>query len=101
MQWILHNWSDEQCVKILKNCWGALAQNGKVIVAECVLPELPEQTVKAQAVFQLDLIMMAYCLGGKERSEKEFKDLAMEAGFRGFKVTHRFAANWAVMEFTK
>ncbi|KAG6531470.1 hypothetical protein ZIOFF_005277 [Zingiber officinale] len=101
MKWILHDWSDENCVKILKNCRGALAQNGKVIVAECVLPELPEQTVKAQAVFQMDLVMMAYCLGGKERSEKELKALAMEAEFRGFEVPRRIAGGWAIMEFTK
>ncbi|KAG6535746.1 caffeic acid 3-O-methyltransferase-like [Zingiber officinale] len=101
MKWILHDWSDEHCVKILKNCREALAQNGKVIVAECLLPELPAQTVEAQAVFQMDLAMMACCLGGKERSEKEFKALAMEAGFRGFELPRRIVAGWAVMEFTK
>ncbi|CAD5168293.1 unnamed protein product, partial [Musa acuminata subsp. malaccensis] len=81
LKWILHDWSDEHCMKILKNCWKALPQHGKIIVVEHVLPAVPEPTANAQAVFQLDLAMMVYCVGGKERTEKEFKALATEAGF--------------------
>ncbi|THU47859.1 hypothetical protein C4D60_Mb09t20090 [Musa balbisiana] len=97
---VLHDWSDEDCVKILKNCWKALTENGKVIVVECILPIVPEPTAKAQAVFQLDLYMLVCTNGGRERSEEEFKDLAIEAGFPGFKAAHVFADTW-VMEFTK
>ncbi|XP_049411287.1 anthranilate N-methyltransferase-like [Solanum stenotomum] len=34
MKWILHDWSDSQCVKLLKNCYKATPtkKNGKVIV---------------------------------------------------------------------
>ena len=100
LQWILHDWSDEHCMKILKNCWKALPQHGKIIVVEHVLPAVPEPTANAQAVFQLDLAMLVYCVGGKERTEKEFKALATEAGFPGFKASHVFAETW-VMEFIK
>ncbi|XP_064939644.1 flavone O-methyltransferase 1-like isoform X1 [Musa acuminata AAA Group] len=100
LKWILHDWSDEHCMKILKNCWKALPQHGKIIVVEHVLPAVPEPTANAQAVFQLDLAMLVYCVGGKERTEKEFKALATEAGFPGFKASHVFAETW-VMEFIK
>ena len=87
-------------MKILKNCWKALTENGKVIVVECILPIVPEPLAKAQAVFQLDLYLIVLTNGGRERSEEEFKDLAREAGFPGFKAAHVFADTW-VMEFTK
>ncbi|XP_074561723.1 caffeic acid 3-O-methyltransferase-like [Curcuma longa] len=101
MKWILHDWGDEECVKILKNCWKVLPENGKVMVVECLLPAITEQTVKARAVLQMDMGMMACFLGGKERSEEEFKALASEAGFQGFKIAQEFAGTWVVMELTK
>ncbi|XP_074582871.1 tricetin 3',4',5'-O-trimethyltransferase-like [Curcuma longa] len=100
MKWILHDWSDEHCAKLLKNCYSALPANGKVIVVECVLPVVPEPTLKAQGVFHIDLIMLAHNPGGKERTEQEFESLAKQAGFAGFKATYIFANTW-VMEFTK
>ncbi|XP_042383720.1 tricetin 3',4',5'-O-trimethyltransferase-like [Zingiber officinale] len=100
MKWILHDWSDEHCAKLLKNCYSALPASGKVIVVECVLPAVPEPTLKAQGVFHIDLIMLAHNPGGKERTEREFESLAKEAGFGEFKATYIFANTW-VLEFTK
>ena len=38
MQWIMHDWSDESCVKILKNCRKAIPEeSGKVIIVDVVL----------------------------------------------------------------
>jgi caffeic acid 3-O-methyltransferase len=50
LQWILHDWSDEQCLKLLKNCYDATPNDGKVIVVEAVLPAMPEITTKILAV---------------------------------------------------
>ncbi|XP_008775842.2 tricetin 3',4',5'-O-trimethyltransferase-like [Phoenix dactylifera] len=100
MKWIMHDWSDELCVKILKNCYKALPDNGKVILVECILPVAPEPTPSAQGVFHLDMIMLAHNPGGKERTEKEYKDLAEGAGFTGLKAQYCFATTW-VIELTK
>uniref|UniRef100_A0A7N0ZRG3 Uncharacterized protein n=1 Tax=Kalanchoe fedtschenkoi TaxID=63787 RepID=A0A7N0ZRG3_KALFE len=82
LKWVLHNWSDEQCLKLLKNCWRALPEEGgKVIVLEFVIPQDLERTDRAAVdAITLDFIMMAL-YGGKERTEAEFRDLAMAAGF--------------------
>jgi caffeic acid 3-O-methyltransferase len=40
LQYILHDWDDENCVKILKNCYKALPADGKVITVDHVLPEI-------------------------------------------------------------
>ncbi|XP_078173140.1 flavone O-methyltransferase 1-like [Carex rostrata] len=100
MKWILHDWSDEHSLKILKNCYKALPDNGKVILVECILPVNPEATPKAQGVFHLDLIMLAHNPGGKERTMKEFEALAKEVGFSSFKANYVYANSWA-LEFTK
>lgn len=37
-RWILHNWSDEYCIKILRNLIPALEPGAKIIVNDTVLP---------------------------------------------------------------
>ncbi|CAL9167690.1 unnamed protein product [Musa hybrid cultivar] len=100
MKWILHDWSDEHCAKLLKNCWKALPEDGKVIAVESILPVVPEPSPLAQSVCIGDLVMLAYNPGGRERTQKELQHLAREAGFSGFNFTYVFATTW-VIEFTK
>ncbi|CAH2070010.1 unnamed protein product [Thlaspi arvense] len=85
MKWICHDWSDEHCVK-LKNCYETLPENGKVILAECIVPETPDSSLSTKQVVHADCIMMALNPGGKERTEKEFEALAKASGFKGMKV---------------
>nr|NP_001295701.1 caffeic acid 3-O-methyltransferase [Jatropha curcas]ACT87981.1 caffeic acid O-methyltransferase [Jatropha curcas] len=100
MKWICHDWSDEHCLKFLKNCYSALPANGKVIVAECILPVAPDASLATKSVIHIDCIMLAHNPGGKERNEKEFEALAKGAGFQGFQVLCS-AFNTYVMEFLK
>ncbi|XP_028806613.1 caffeic acid 3-O-methyltransferase [Neltuma alba] len=100
MKWICHDWSDEHCLKFLKNCYDALPENGKVIVAECILPVAPDSSLATKGVVHIDVIMLAHNPGGKERTEKEFEALAKGAGFQGFRVVCS-AFNSYIMEFLK
>ncbi|URE24201.1 caffeic acid [Musa troglodytarum] len=100
MKWILHDWSDELCVKILRNCWKALPEKGRVILVECVLPVVPEPTGRRRGVFDLDVVMMVQNPGGKERTETEFEGLARDAGFSGFNAAYIYANAW-IIELTK
>ncbi|KAI0499927.1 hypothetical protein KFK09_018135 [Dendrobium nobile] len=100
LKWILHDWTDELCVKLLRNCWKALPEKGKVIVVEYILPVMPDEAIATKAGFQFDLAMLAITPRGKERTENEFKSLAKEAGFSDFKSIYIFAGIW-VMEFIK
>ncbi|GER36743.1 O-methyltransferase family protein [Striga asiatica] len=73
---VTHNWSDEQWVKLLKNCYDAIPANGKVILVELVLPEGPDYAgVATQNALSKDLMMMCFTQGGKERTETEFENL--------------------------
>lgn len=100
LQWILHDWNDEQCLKLLKNCYKALPDFGKVIVAEYILPRTPEANAAARSVISFDVLMVISCPGGKERRVKEFEALAKRAGFARFRVASN-AYNFWVMEFYK
>ncbi|CAK9139040.1 unnamed protein product [Ilex paraguariensis] len=100
MKWICHDWSDEHCLKFLKNCYEALPNNGKVIIAECILPEAPDSKLTTRNVILIDVIMLAHNPGGKERTEKEFEALAKGAGFQGFRKMCCAFNTW-VMEFLK
>nr|GFB49924.1 caffeic acid 3-O-methyltransferase-like [Tanacetum cinerariifolium] len=100
MKWILHDWSDKHCTKLLKNCYKALPENGKVIIVEAVLPFLPETSNSVKVSTQMDALMMTQSPGGKERTEDEFLALAKSGGFKGIRK-ECFACNFWVMEFYK
>ncbi|CAI9764911.1 unnamed protein product [Fraxinus pennsylvanica] len=100
MKLILHDWSDGHCLKLLKNCYKALPEDGNVIVVEAILPVKPENSSSVISMSQSDLIMMTQNPGGKERSEVEFLALAKGAGFTGIRL-YCSVCNFWVMEFHK
>lgn len=100
MKWILHDWSDEHCLKLLKNCYKAIPEDGKVIVVDSILPNKPETTGSAKFGFASDLLMMTQNPGGKERTEQELIELAKGSGFSGIKPICCVSGLW-VIEFFK
>ncbi|XP_038713007.1 desmethylxanthohumol 6'-O-methyltransferase-like [Tripterygium wilfordii] len=86
MKRVLHDWGDEDCVKILKNCRKALPEKmGKLIVVEAVL-QLDSINSNGSMGFAFDMAMFAYTTGGKERTELEWKKLLEEGGFTCYKI---------------
>jgi hypothetical protein len=81
MKHILHDWNDDQCVAILKNCRQGIVPGGKVLVVEMVVPEGNEPSMSKWA----DLQMLAM-LPGKERTAQEYKTLFNQAGFELTKI---------------
>ncbi|XP_051138390.1 caffeic acid 3-O-methyltransferase 2 [Andrographis paniculata] len=96
MKWICHDWSDEHCEKILKNCYSALPENGKVILAECILPEAPDTGMSTKNTIHVDVVMLAHNPGGKERTEMEFQALAKAAGFNQFYKVCEAYNSWII-----
>ncbi|XP_059452003.1 desmethylxanthohumol 6'-O-methyltransferase-like [Corylus avellana] len=86
IKWVLHNWSDEHCIKILENCRKAIPEkSGKVIIVDIVV-EKDGNDLFDETRMVFDLTMMAYTAGGKERTELEWKKLLEEAGFGRYKI---------------
>ncbi|GAB2291153.1 hypothetical protein Dimus_025412 [Dionaea muscipula] len=100
MKWILHDWDDEHCIILLKNCYKALADDGKVIVYEALVSEEAETSVAAKETSVIDMIMLSQSPGGKERTQKEFLALAIASGFSGIKLICKVYNMW-IMEFFK
>ncbi|KAM7498078.1 hypothetical protein LguiA_022492 [Lonicera macranthoides] len=90
---ILHNWNDEDSVKILKLSKGAIPskeEGGKVIIIDMVVnysnnQKKDDNSIETQLFFDM-LMMVSHA--GKERNEKEWAKLFKAAGFNGgFKIT--------------
>ncbi|XP_050235715.1 anthranilate N-methyltransferase-like [Mercurialis annua] len=96
---VVHNFEDEQCLKMLKNCYKALPDNGKVIIMEAVLPDMPESSISARPDFHIDLQLMTI-FEGVDRTKHEFLALATAAGFRGIRFIC-YVCNYWIMEFFK
>ncbi|MFL6417014.1 MAG: methyltransferase [Bryobacteraceae bacterium] len=78
MKFILHDWSDDYCRKILGLIREQLPPHGRVLVCEQVLDPAPVPSPGKL----LDIEMLAMTVGGKERTAEEFSDLFASAGLR-------------------
>ena len=89
IQWILHDWNEEECVKLLKRCKEAITINdkkGKVIIIELVVGNQKEIEKSTETQLFFDMVMMVL-VKGKERTEKEWAKLFLDAGFSDYKIT--------------
>ncbi|KAA8546325.1 hypothetical protein F0562_002936 [Nyssa sinensis] len=96
---VIHNWNDEHCLKLLRNCYEALPKKGKVIIIDFVMPLTPEQTSAAKFAALMDVTMLN-TPNGKERTEKEFEALCKGAQFSDFKIICTILS-LGVIEFRK
>jgi hypothetical protein len=75
---ILHDWNDEDALKILRNLKPALKKGySKLLINECVIP-LVDANPKGTA---LDIILMAH-LSGRVRDSSDWERLLTEAGYK-------------------
>lgn len=74
---IIHDWTDEQNVKILQNIRAAMPQNAKVLIVDAVISE--DNEPHFGKILDLEMLVSP---GGVERTESEFRALLSKAGFR-------------------
>jgi hypothetical protein len=86
----MHDWRDDECVKILRRCREAIPSKdagGKVIIINMVVGSGTSKladTLKEEAQVLYDLFLMVF--EGGEREEHEWEKIFLEAGFSGYKV---------------
>jgi hypothetical protein len=71
---VLHDWDDAQSTNIVQNSAKALTEGGSLLIVEKVIQPGNEPSF----VKLLDLNMMA--IGGKERTERQYRHLLDRAG---------------------
>lgn len=77
VKWIIHDWNDERSVSILKNCHRAMAENGRLLLVEAVVPHGSQPHFSKY--MDLNMLVMT---GGRERTEDEYRALLEASGFR-------------------
>ncbi|XP_057525812.1 acetylserotonin O-methyltransferase-like [Amaranthus tricolor] len=86
IMWVLHDWGDDECIKILKKCKEAIPKDkGKVVIVEGILEEDKNDKFE-DARLLLDMVMLAHTTNGKERTFKEWSCLLNKAGYHHFHV---------------
>lgn len=73
---ILHDWPDDRCQSILKNCREAMPPASRLLIVEMVLPD----GGPPHPGYELDMVMLALT-GGRERTKEEYDELLKQAGF--------------------
>ncbi|KAK9085152.1 hypothetical protein Sjap_025563 [Stephania japonica] len=89
LKWILHDWNDEDCLKILKRCREAIVSTekvGKVIIIDIVMDEKGETHESTELQLMFDMLLMVN-MNGIERTEPQWEKLFIESGFTSYKIT--------------
>ena len=81
---ILHDWSDDQCLTILRACRAAIPRHGRLVLLEMVVP--PGDEPSYAKLLDLQMLVM---LTGRERTEAEWRALLAAGGFTLRRVLSR------------
>jgi hypothetical protein len=76
---VLHDWSDEDCVRILRNCRAAMGPHSLLLIGDQILE--PDPSRVRPTSYLIDIQMMAMFGRACERTEAEFRQLLEESGF--------------------
>ena len=80
---ILHDWDDDESVRILSNCRKAIVRHGRLLVIESVL----KPSGQADPARWMDINMLVM-LTGRERTEEDYRRIFKAAGFTLTCVTY-------------
>jgi caffeic acid 3-O-methyltransferase len=90
LQHIMHDWNDENCLKILNNCQRVLPEKGKVLIFDFVVPP------NGGRLQLFDMLMMAFTDGGIERTEEQWRKLLTTAGFSTINYIELLQNHWLI-----
>ena len=77
MKYIIHDWPDDICIKILGSCRAGVNPGGKLLVIDHVVPAGNE--FSPGKIMDIEMLLFP---GGKERTETQFRDLLASSGWR-------------------
>ncbi len=94
---IIHDWDDDQSLKILQNCRRAIPRGGKLLLIE---RQIAPDHREAMRVLHIDMEMLVN-VSGMERTDGEYRSLFERAGFRLTRIVPlRDSAGFSVFEGT-
>ena len=75
---VLHDWGDDDCVRILQSVAAAVSERGRIFVVDALRRDRPIDDIGLRA----DVLMAALTGGGQERDAAQFATLGRAAGLR-------------------
>jgi orsellinic acid C2-O-methyltransferase len=81
LKWILHDWNDESCRRLLAASRAALPGDGRLLVVEQLLPEDVPSSGALHPAIAMDLIMLVNFADARERYLHEYERLLASSGF--------------------
>lgn len=98
LRWILHNWPDKYCVKILRALVPAMEKGSKVLVVDAVMPDLGTlENVVERDLRYSDLTMLS-CFNAGDREVGRYQALLEEAGLKFGGVTRPEGSRLSIIE---
>jgi O-methyltransferase domain/Dimerisation domain len=91
---VLHDWPDDQAQAILANAAAAGGSGARLLVLDFVVP--PGDAPHISKIADLNMLAM---VGGKERTETEWRELLTAAGFTGIGI-HNTDTPFSVIQAT-
>lgn len=79
---VIHDWDEARASEILRSCRRAMAPNAKLLIVDRVMPERVRADPVVQSHAPLDLTMMMWTAGGRERTAKDSETLIGAASLR-------------------
>jgi hypothetical protein len=81
---IVHDWDDEHCLRLLRNCHASMQGDGRLFCVDSVLPPMGDTSAAPAKLLDLQMLLV---IRGKERTKQEWEDLYYAAGFRIANIT--------------
>jgi 3-amino-4-hydroxybenzoate 4-O-methyltransferase len=78
LSYVLHDWPDEDVVRILKACRVAAHADSRLIIIDRLLPNVPTKEHLLDFILDINMLLLHR---GRERNIHEFNNLLRQAGF--------------------
>lgn len=76
---IIHDWEDDHCLRVLRNCHDSMEGNGRLVCVDTVPAPMGDSGAAPGKL--LDLLML-FAIGGKEKTHQQWQELYRSAGFQ-------------------
>jgi len=95
MAHVLHDWTDDECVRILRTLRDATGTGARLMVLERLLDAPGRDPLQQRDLHLMDLHMLVL-FGARERTKAEYDDLFVAAGFEVPRLAG--SGDWNVLE---
>ncbi len=95
---VLHDWSDEDSVRILRNCRAAMTPGSRLLIIEQILEPDPKRGRPTS--YLVDMQMMAMFGSARERTKAEFDELLGASDLRAQRLVATTSPVWIIEAVT-